>query len=679
MTSHIAERGAFMRIGVECGGTFTDLVVLDDTGALRATAKVHSTPDDPSLAVIEALDRLPADLREEALLLHGSTVATNALLERRGPRLGLLVTRGFRDLLTLQRQDRDRMYDLRYVKPSPLVPRHLVREVDERITAAGEVAVALDDESVRHAVKELLAQDVTAIAVCLLHSYGNPAHERRVAELIASVAPDLPVSLSCSVAREFREYERTSTTAVDAFVRPAVAGYLSRLSDQAARRGITGLQVMQSNAGAVPVPVVTARPVTLLLSGPAAGVSGAVAVAEAGGLGDVVTMDMGGTSTDVALVVDGAPRLTPEVTVDGLPVRVPMVDITTVGAGGGSVVGVDSGGLLTVGPRSAGSRPGPACYGHGGELPTITDADAVLGLLGPRPLMAGRFALDLDAASAVFAPLAARLGRTVGEVAWSAHQLANVAMAGAIRVASVERGHDPRGLTLLAYGGAGPLHAAGVADELGMSRVVVAPHAGLASAYGLLVSGFRREFARTVLVASDTLDAARLRTVLDSVTEEAHAELAGQGVDPGSVSDGWSVDMRYAGQGFELSVPLPDDGPDRVGRLTTAFHELHARRFGHADPHAAVQVVTLRLSVTRPRPSVALPEVAHRPGAVSQECAVLEQGAPGTAVVLPRTALAPGATAAGPAIVTDDSSTAYVPSGWTATVDRATNLVLTRS
>ncbi|MFI9602072.1 hydantoinase/oxoprolinase family protein [Streptomyces sp. NPDC052043] len=669
-----------MRIGVECGGTFTDLVVLDDDGALRATSKVFSTPQDPSRAVIEAIDGLPAGLREGATLLHGSTVATNALLERRGPRLGLLVTRGFRDLLTLQRQDRDRMYDLRYVKPAPLVPRELVQEVDERVTASGAVSRALDEESVLRSVKELLARDVTAVAVCLLHSYGNPAHERRVAELIASLAPDLPVSLSCEVAREFREYERTSTTVIDAFVRPAVAGYLSRLADEAARRGIAGLQVMQSNGGAVPVPVVTARPVTMLLSGPAAGVSAAVAVAESAGLGDVVTMDMGGTSTDVALVVGGSPQLTPEVSVDGLPVRVPMVDITTVGAGGGSIVGVDSGGLLTVGPRSAGASPGPACYGRGGQAPTVTDANAVLGLLGPRPRLAGRFPLDLAAAEAVFEPLADRLGGTVGEAAWSAHQLANVAMAGAIRVASVERGQDPRGLTLLAYGGAGPVHAAGVADELGMRRVVIAPHSGLASAYGLLASGFRREFARTVLVAADTLDDTRLREAMSSVTGEAHRELAGQGVDAGTALDTWTVDMRYAGQGFELSVPLP--APAEAGlaeRLVAAFHALHAQRFGHADPTAPVQVVTLRLSVSRPRPTMALPTVEHRPDGPRHEGVVLENGRPRTAVTVPRTALPAGTELAGPAVITDESSTTYVPSGWTATVDPATNLVLTRS
>ncbi|MFJ4916747.1 hydantoinase/oxoprolinase family protein [Streptomyces sp. NPDC088726] len=669
-----------MRIGVECGGTFTDLVVLDDDGRLRATSKVFSTPQDPSRAVIEAIDELPAELREGAALLHGSTVATNALLERRGPRLGLLVTRGFRDLLTLQRQDRDRMYDLRYVKPAPLVPRHLVQEIDERILASGEIALGLDEESARRAVKELLAQDVTAIAVCLLHSYGNPAHERRLAELTADLAPGLPVSLSCEVAREFREYERASTTVVDAFVRPAVSGYLLRLADEAARRGITGLQVMQSNGGAVPVPVVTARPVTMLLSGPAAGVSAAVAVAESAGLGDVVTMDMGGTSTDVSLVVDGTPQLTPEVTVDGLPVRVPMIDITTVGAGGGSIIAVDSGGLLTVGPRSAGADPGPACYGRGGPVPTVTDANAVLGLLGPHPRLAGRFPLDLDAAEAVFAPLAARLGVTAREAAWSAHQLANVAMAGAIRVASVERGQDPRRLTLLAYGGAGPVHAAGVADELGMRRVVIAPHSGLASAYGLLASGFRREFARTVLAAAGTLDHTRLREVMAAVTGEAHSELAGQGVDATTVHDTWTADMRYAGQGFELSVPLPQpEGEDLVQQLVAAFHSLHAQRFGHADHTAPVQVVTLRLSVGRPRPQVALPAVEHRPGEPVQQGTVLEYGTPRPTVTVSRGALPAGTELAGPAVITDESSTTYVPSGWTATVDPATNLVLTRS
>ena len=489
------------------------------------------------------------------------------------------------------------------------------------------------------------------------------------------------------MAREFREYERTSTTAVDAYVRPAVAGYLSRLADEGARRGIEDLQVMQSNGGAVPVPVATSRPVGMLLSGPAAGVSGAVAVARSVGLADAVTMDMGGTSTDAALIVDGAPQLTPEATVDGLPIRTPVVDITTVGAGGGSVVGVDSGGLLHVGPRSAGARPGPACYGRGGELPTVTDADAVLGLLGPRPLLAGRFPLDRDAAEAAFAPLAAELDGGLAEVAWSAHQLANVAMAGAIRVASVERGHDPRGLTLLAYGGAGPVHAAGVAEELGMRRVLVAPHSGLASAYGLLVAGFRREFARSVLLSARQLTAAGLRQLMESVTAESHAELAEQGVDSADAHDSWSVDMRYAGQGFEIPVPLPtasregagaEPSEDLIHHLTTAFHELHAKRFGHADPAAPVQVVTVRLSVAKEPPSTVLPAVEHH-GAETEKCTVLESGTAVPAVAVARSALRSGSRIDGPAVIGDESSTTFVPSGWTAAVDTATNLLLTRS
>ncbi|MFG3254923.1 hydantoinase/oxoprolinase family protein [Streptomyces sp. NPDC048172] len=677
-----------MRIGVECGGTFTDLIVLADDGTLQATAKVFSTREDPSRAVLEALDGLPPELREGASLLHGSTVATNALLERRGARLGLVVTQGFRDLLFLQRQDRERMYDLRYAKPEALVPRHLVQEVEERVTATGEVSVPLSEESVRTAVKRLVADGVTAIGVCLLHSYANPGHERRVAAMVTEEHPELAVSTSSAVAREFREYERTSTTAVDAFVRPSVSGYLSRLAAEAGRRGITDLQVMQSNGGAVPVPVVTARPVAMLLSGPAAGVSGAVAVAESAGLADVVTMDMGGTSTDVAVVVGGRPQLTTEVTVDGLPVRAPMVDITTVGAGGGSIVGVDSGGLLTVGPRSAGADPGPACYGRGGALPTVADANAVLGLLGPEPRLAGRFPLDIEAATAAFTPLAERLGTSVATTARAAYQLANVAMAGAIRVASVERGHDPREMTLLAYGGAGPAHAARVAEELGMRRVLIGPHPGLASAYGLLVSPFRREFARTVLAPVGTLDEAALRRTMTAVTDEAHTELAAQGVDAATATDEWSVDMRYAGQGFELPVPLrttgtEEGGPDDlVERLTADFHTLHAKRFGHSDPAAAVQLVTLRLSVGKPSPAVSLPRVEHVPEAAETgpgRCTVLEGAGPEPAPVLPRRSLAVGQRVTGPAVVIDESSTAFVPDTWTATVDDATNLVLTRT
>lgn len=669
-----------MRIGVECGGTFTDLVVLDDAGELRATTKVFSTPADPAQAVLDALGELDTDLLDGAALLHGSTVATNALLERKGARLGLLVTKGFRDLLFLQRQDRTRMYDLQYRKPEALVDRECIAEVDERMAADGAVVEPLDEQSVRDAIGTLRAQGVTVIGVCLLHSYQNPAHESRVAELVGELAPDLPVSVSSTVAREFREYERTSTTAVDGFLRPVVAKYLERLGQHCADRGIGSVQVMQSNGGAVPTHVVSARPITMLLSGPAAGVSGAIAVAEAAGLDDIVTIDMGGTSTDVALVTGGEPMVTAEAVIDGLPVRTPMVDITTVGAGGGSIISLDSGGLLRVGPTSAGASPGPACYRRGGVQPTVTDANVVCGVLPADSKLGGRWQLDVEAASAAFEPIAAELGQSVTQVAEAAVQLANVAMSGAIRIASVERGHAVEHHTLLAYGGAGPLHAASVAAELGIGRVLVPPYPGLASAYGLLASPFRREFSRTSVAEVARSSDAEVKELVDALAGTARAELGEHAIDLDDARFAASVDMRYVGQGFEVNVPLSAAEDGCLGTLLDDFHRLHERRFGHSDPAGAVQLVTFRIAVTKPRPVVRLPRVAVESGGAPVSRTVVVGGAEVPADLWRRTQLPAGTTVCGPAIVTDDTSTTFVPPGWHATVDPAsTNLILGRS
>ncbi|MQA06095.1 MAG: hydantoinase/oxoprolinase family protein [Streptosporangiales bacterium] len=669
-----------MRIGVECGGTFTDLVVLDDAGELRATTKVFSTPGDPAQAVLDALGELDVALLDDAALLHGSTVATNALLERKGARLGLLVTRGFRDVLFLQRQDRTRMYDLQYQKPAALVDRECIAEVDERMAADGAVVDPLDEESVRAAVERLRAAGVTVAAVCLLHSYQNPAHEQRVAELVQELAPDLPVSVSSAVAREFREYERMSTTAVDGFLRPVVARYLERLGQHCAGRGIESVQVMQSNGGAVPTHVVAARPITMLLSGPAAGVSGAIAVAEAAGLDDIVTIDMGGTSTDVALVTGGEPMVTAEAVIDGLPVRTPMVDITTVGAGGGSIVSLDSGGLLRVGPTSAGAKPGPACYDRGGTEPTVTDANVVCGVLPADSKLGGRWQLDVDAARRAFEPIAAELGQSVSQVVEAAVQLANVAMSGAIRIASVERGYAVEHHTLLAYGGAGPLHAASVAAELGIRRVLVPPYPGLASAYGLLASPFRREFSRTSVVEATRLTDAEVKGLVDVLTDTARAELGDHGIDLSDARFAASVDIRYVGQGFEVNVPLPATDDGCVARLLADFHQLHERRFGHSDQNNAVQLVTFRVAVTKPRPVVRLPRVDAQPGGAPATSSVVIGGEQVVAQSWQRPQLPPDTPVAGPAIVTDDTSTTFVPPGWRATVDPATtNLILEHS
>lgn len=668
-----------MRIGVECGGTFTDLVVLDDDGVLRATDKVFSTPASPDRAVTAGLGDLPEELREGAVLLHGSTVATNALIERKGARVGLIVTRGFRDVLELQRQDRTSMYDLAYRKPEPLVPRERVAEVTERIDRSGRVLLSLDEDSVREAFTALVSAGVDAVAVSLLHSYAAPAHERRIAELAAAEFPDLVVSLSSACAREFREYERTTTTTIDAFLRPRISRYLSELEASAHELKVAELHVMQSNGGMVPAHAAGSAPLSMLRSGPAAGVAGGIAVARNAGVTSIVTLDMGGTSTDVAVVHDGRPELTTEVTADGLPVRVPMVDITAVGAGGGSLVAVDSGGLLTVGPRSAGADPGPVCYGRGGTQPTVTDANVVRGLLRPETFLGGRLTLHTDAARDALRPLADSLGRSVEQLAEDVFQLASVAMAGAIRVTTTERGHDVESYTLVAYGGAGPLHAATVAEDLGMSRVIVPPHAGLASAYGLLTAGFRREFAVTQLTDLDALPPEGLAPALNRLRDTAEQHLRSQSIPLHDADFAFSADMRYHGQGFEMAVDLPRAEKTTAEEFEETFHLAHARRYGHAETSRAVQIVTIRLTVTRPRPELVLPTVDIDPSLPVAVQPVIEGGAAVEAAFRSRRSLAVGAEQPGPAVLEDGTSTTFVPTGWTARVDEHTNLVLERS
>lgn len=665
-----------MRIGVECGGTFTDIVVLDELGALRATDKVFSTPSNPAEAVGHGLRRLAPDLLRGAHLLHGSTVATNALIERKGATIGLLVTAGFRDLVFLQRQDRERMYDLTIVSPEPLVTRDRIGEVSERITANGSVHRVLAEDSVLTALDELVSRGVEAVAVSLLHSYVNPAHERRIADIAADKYPDLVIALSSDSAREFREYERTTTTTVDAFLRPRVSGYLRALETDAGSLGIVDLQVMQSNGGIVPVATAAANPLSMLRSGPAAGVAGAIAVATNAGFGDIVTMDMGGTSTDVAVVHDGKPEQTAESSADGLPLRVAMIDIVAVGAGGGSIVGVDSGGLLTVGPTSAGADPGPICYGRGGTEVTVTDANLVRGLIRPEAFLGGRHQLDRTAVIAAMEKLADRLDRSVELLAEDVCRLASIHMAGAIRIATTERGHEVEQYTLVAYGGAGGLHAAAVADELGMPRVLVPPHAGLASAYGLLTAGFQREYARTYLTdadASTDLDAPRR-----SLREQARAELTRQGIDLTDATFRFAVDMRYRGQGFEVTVDLPDD-VRTMTELVERFHVVHERRYGHAETSRPVQVVTFRLSVTTPRPPAALPRVMPTQSTKDVQRPVLDGGALVTAAFRHRSTLGVGDILPGPTVIEDDTSTIFVPAGWVATVDQHTNVILERS
>ncbi len=670
-----------MRVGIEVGGTFTDLILSGDDGSIVATTKVLSTPDNPALAVIRALEEVLDKAGDGLTLLHGSTVATNAVLERRGARTGLLTTSGFADILDLQRQDRERIYELQYRKPEPLVPRALVGEIDERIAAGGEVIQPLDPAQARAAVERLIEAGVTSIAICLLHSYAHPAHEIQVAEEITAHYPNVYISRSSAVVAEFREYERASTTAIDAFVKPVVQAYLEDVEQQASERGVANVMMMQSNGGLLPARYVRQYPGRTLFSGPAAGVTGAIRVAGEAGIEDIITMDMGGTSTDVCLVTGGQAGMTTDAVIARFPMRVPMLDIETVGAGGGSIAWLDPGGMLQVGPRSAGADPGPACYGFGGEAATTTDANVARGLIRPGHFLGGALDLDVEAARQVVGQVAAETGRDLNQTAEDIARIADVTVSNALRLVSTERGYDPRGYTLVAYGGAGPLHAAGVAAQLNITHVLVPPSPGLLSAYGLLAGAFQRDFARTNVTPLDGPGFANLDAVFAEIREQARDEIRSFGIDPASCDEALALDMRYRGQGYELTLPVTVSELARgtASNLATRFHAFHRQRYGHATPGEPVETVTFRLSLSRPFDAATELRVATGHATEFDTGQIVVDGNDTGCRFYWRASLPPGWRADGPAVIEEPTATTYVPPGWAVGVDDGTNLRLERT
>ena len=650
-----------MRIGVDIGGTFTDFVRFDPaTGAVR-TAKRLSTPADPAAAVLAGL----AGETGRPAIVHGSTVATNALLERTGAPTALITTRGFRDVLQIGRQDRPALYDLLGDLPPPLVPRRWRFEVDERVDAHGRVLRPLDPAEVGRLIPLLQAEGVTSVAVCLLFSFLHPAHEETIAALLRQAG--LSASASCEILPEFREYERASTTVVNAYVSPVMDRYLARLG---AALGAGELRIMQSNGGSISAAEARRNAVRCILSGPAGGVVGARAVAQAAGFERLITFDMGGTSTDVSLV-DGALRTTTEATVGGYPLRIPILDIHTVGSGGGSLAAVDPGGALRVGPASAGADPGPACYGRG-DRPTVTDANLVLGRLAPEFFLGGGMPLDVGRARAAVGRLAAPLNLSAEECALGIVAVANAHMARALRVISVERGHDPRHFALVSFGGAGGLHAADLARGLGISRVLISPYASTLSALGMVMADVVKDYTQTVMLPGDTPPAdlaARLRPIM----ARAAADLSAEGVDEKDVLIEPSLDLRYAGQSFELAVPF---GPQTLDR----FHQQHEHAYGCADPAAPVEVVNVRVrAVGRvPRPSLRRqPESAADPhAALIDRRPLFLAGGPATVPFYRGEALAPGNHIAGPAVVVRSDTTILLGPADRAVVDPYLNLVI---
>ncbi|HET9017158.1 MAG TPA: hydantoinase/oxoprolinase family protein, partial [Thermomicrobiaceae bacterium] len=569
-------------VGVDTGGTFTDFVLLDD-GRVRVH-KVLSTPDNPARAILQGLVDLGTGGRLAAVV-HGSTVATNAVLEHKGVRTGLITTSGFRDVLEIGRQTRPKLYDLRVERQPPLVERALRLEVLERLDERGGVLVPLDPATVRAAIAALAEAGVESVAVCLLFSFANPAHEATVAE--AARAAGLHVSASHEVLPEFREYERTSTVALNAYVAPLMDRYLGRLEEELPGRA--PLRIMQSNGGSISATTARREAARTLLSGPAAGVVGAAFVAEASGYGQTITFDMGGTSTDVALV-DGAITETTDGRIGGYPTKLPMIDIHTVGAGGGSIGWFDAGGALRVGPASAGADPGPASYGAGGSEPTVTDANVVLGRLIPDAFLGGAMRLEVDAARRAVERIAGRLGTSAEEAALGMVRVANANMEAAIRVISVERGHDPRRFTLVAFGGAGPLHACELASALRIPRVLVPATPGVLSALGMLAADIIKDYVRTVMVGAVEAQAA-VDPVFAELGARGEADLRAEGLPPDRIAIERYLDLRYVGQSYELVVPFDGEVPAAVA----AFHAAHERRFGYSDSAEQVQVVNCRV------------------------------------------------------------------------------------
>jgi N-methylhydantoinase A len=669
------------RLGIDVGGTFTDLVLFSEDSGAVVVEKVPSVPADPSRGIIDGIVKILATAGAAAstvsYVTHGTTVATNTLLQRHGARTALITTRGFRDLLEIARQRRPSLYDLQAPKPPALVRRRFRLEVPERITSDGAVSVPLDMEAVDRALDQLAREDIEALAVCFLYSFLHPEHERLVVERARQRLPGVAVSASSEVAPEFREYERLSTTVANAYLLPRMGSYVRAFGRRVADLGIACTPfINQSNGGTISIDEAVRLPVRTVLSGPSAGVMGAAWLARHLGLPSLVTFDMGGTSTDVSLVRNGTPALAFEREIDGIPLRVPVLDIHTIGAGGGSIASRDSGGALRVGPESAGAHPGPACYARGGLAATVTDANLLLGRLGPEGLLGGTMGLDAGAAVTAIEALAVTLGFSAIETARGIVAVVNANMAGAVRLVTVQRGVDPAGLALLAFGGAGPLHAGALARELGIRTVVVPPNPGLLCALGLLVEDLRTDAVRTCVARLEVDALGRLDKLFAEMEAEALAWLERERVPAARRSLERWLDMRYTGQNYELLVPVPEETwtAGRIDPLRDRFLAMHETAYGYAAPDEPIQVVNVRL-VARGRPD--LPVLGPSARAMADVGAALRTRRPvyfETAgfvdcPVYDRRRLGAGHVIAGPAIIEQFDSTTLVHPGQRAEVD----------
>ena len=676
-----------LRVATDIGGTFTDLVAFDERSGALTVGKAPTTPTELPRGVIDAVAAGGVSLAEASELVHGTTVVINALTERRAGAAALVTTKGFRDVLEIGRGNRPDMYNLVSRKPPPFVPRRHRFEVRERVDRSGVVLRPLEVADLEPVVEACRRNGIEAIAVCLLHSYAHPAHEQAARDALRAALPDVPVTISSEITREWREYERSSTAVLNAYVQPAVERYLDALAERLQQEGLAvPVGIVQSNGGTASLAAARTRPVRLVESGPAAGVIGAARLGERIGEGNVLYLDIGGTTAKCSLIEDGQPKTTTEYKIEwrpdyaGYPVLAPVVDIVEIGAGGGSIAWIDAGGSVRVGPRSAGADPGPACYGRGGVDPTVTDAKLAAGVLDPDFFLGGRVRLRPELCAEALRRLGRPLGLETAALANGIIRLVNANMISALKLVSVRRGYDPRDFVLVAAGGGGPMHAAALGAELQVKRVVVPPHSGVFSAWGMGLCEPRVDAARTHVLALEEPGAWELAAILEALEHEVAAALAAEGAAPASIRCERSADMRYHGQEHAVRVPIAA-GPVSVAAVATDFHALHRQKYTFDLEGDPVEIVTCHVAgfggrPPLPSPAAALPPPGPSPGPKGHRALDFDEDGVHEAAVYDRNPLPAGFEATGPLVIEDETTTALVHPGQRLTVDEAGNLVI---
>ena len=670
-----------MRVASDIGGTFTDLVYLDETTGEVGATKVATTPTNFAEGVVETLHKAELDVPDTSFFVHGSTIIINALTERKGVKTGLVTTKGFRDVLEITRANRPDIYNLYYTKPKPFVPRYLRQEVEERVNYKGEELVPLNEDDIHQAVEELMAEGVEAIAVCFLHSYANPSHEIECGQVISQIAPDIPLTLSHHITQEWREYERSSTAVLNSYVHPIARAYLDHLEGDLTELGMGSyvLHVMQSNGGSATFEAGKKSPINLVESGPVAGVIGAAAIGEVIGEPNVIALDIGGTTAKTSLIEQGTPKITTEYKIEhrrdyaGYPILVPTIDIVEIGAGGGSIAWLDKAGALRVGPVSAGADPGPACYGWGGDQPTVTDANVLAGRINPEYFLGGEIRLDIKKAEAAMAPIADAFKMGIEDAAMGVIRIADANMINALKLVSVRRGYDPRDFVLVAFGGGGAMHAGALMRELRVRKVIIPTEPAVFSAWGMLMTDLRRDYIRTLISRTDQVKPSHLNGIYAEMEEQAGRDLAAERVKEDQVEVQRFADMRYLGQEHTVKVPLPggEITAEVMPEINERFHALHAQSYTFRLD-TAVELVNFHVTAWGRVAKPVVKRLAHGAPAVNGSAGSLEGARKGTrrvnfdelgfhqAAIYERDRLPVGIAVKGPAVVEEPASTTVV-------------------